>query len=145
MMKTLVIQKMLLVDKNEKVTEELEREVYQDIWIPTPISEIPKIPQGKEPLWVPEGDPIVELTVQKKEIDTKISNVLYAVWDNVHKLYPDEYAKAWNNIIVVKYHKINSWTTISTKFLFHMIVQSHLIMLYQKQQKLQRCQKFLPD
>jgi hypothetical protein len=97
-MKTLVIQKMqLVVDKNEMITEELEREIYQDIWIPTPISDIPKIPRGGELFWAPVADPIVakELTVQEKERDTKISNVLYAVWDNVHELYPNEYAKTW--------------------------------------------------
>jgi hypothetical protein len=37
MLKNYIIKKMLLVGKNEKVTEELEREVYQDIWIPTQI------------------------------------------------------------------------------------------------------------
>jgi hypothetical protein len=95
MMKHLIIQKFQLINKNEEITDELEREIYLDIWISTPILDIPKIPRGNELLWSSVGDPIVEKTAQERERETELLNVLYAVWDSVHELYPHEYAKAW--------------------------------------------------
>jgi hypothetical protein len=94
-MKHLVIRKFQLINRYEEITAELEQEIYQNNWISTPLSDIPKIPRSNELLWSSDGDPIVERTAQDKERETEILNVLYAVWDNVHELYPHEYAKAW--------------------------------------------------
>jgi len=88
-MKHLVALKFQLINKNEEITDELEREIYQRIWISTPVSDIPKIPRGNELLWSQVGDPVVEPTEPEKEI----LNVLYAVWDGVRELYPHEYTK----------------------------------------------------
>jgi hypothetical protein len=72
MMKHLVIQKFQLINKKEEVTAEIEQEIYQNNWISTPLSDIPKITRGNELLWSPVGDPMVERTAQEKERDTEI-------------------------------------------------------------------------
>jgi hypothetical protein len=92
--KTLAIQKVLHMS-NKAITEDLEREVYQNIWISTPLSDIPKIPRGNELIWSDAGDPIKEQTPKDKKRSKKIATVVYAIWDNVQELYPEEYAKAW--------------------------------------------------
>jgi hypothetical protein len=96
MMKQHIILKMQFVEKGEPITEQLEQEIFKEIWMPT--TDIPKIPRGNELLWSAEGDVEPELTEEQKESNKRITEVFYLVWDSIHELYPIEHAKIWPQV-----------------------------------------------
>jgi hypothetical protein len=91
----IILRLRLNTDKEGRIPEELERQIYGEHWIPTPLKDIPKIPRGKELIWSNVGDPIPQQTKNEKKRTEILNEVILKVWDNVEVLYPEIYAKSW--------------------------------------------------
>jgi hypothetical protein len=95
LMKQHIAKRLGFGDEEGIIDHDLEQQIYKEHWIPTPHSEIPKIPRGKELFWSTAGDPIPQRTSQEKKRDEIVHEVMSEVWDNVEELYPEEYSKSY--------------------------------------------------